>query len=75
MEESPSETSYDEVVEMLTWNTAILIALLDHHGGTVNVEKELLESIDLRKRAVRIAFNEESMTYIVESGEINDAVQ
>ncbi len=75
MEESPSETSYDEVVEMLKWNTAILIALLDHHGGMINVEKELLESIDLRKRAVRISFDEEKATYIVESGEINDAVQ
>lgn len=79
MEESFSEMSSEQKIERLVdtlkWNTAALVAILDHHGGTVRVEKDLLESIDLSKRAVRILFDEENDNYIIESGDIDNAVQ
>lgn len=69
-----SDERIEQLTEMLKWNTAALVALLDHHGGTVRVEKELLEGIDLSKRAVQLRFDTEDQNYILESGEINNAV-
>ena len=79
MEESSSETSsevtYEDLLEMLKWNTAAMVAILDHNGGTIKVEQDLLENIDLSRRAVQIRFDEENKLYIIESGDITDAVQ
>lgn len=69
-----SEQRIEQLLDMLKWNTAALVAILDHHGGTVRIEKELLESINLNSRAVRIGFDDEHGNYIIESGDI-DAVQ
>lgn len=70
MEESSSETSSDEgyaqLLEMLKWNTAAMVAILDHHGGTVRIERAVLEGIDLAERAVQISYDEENELYVVE---------
>lgn len=67
-------TQRDEFLDLLKWNAATLVIVLDHLGGTIEVPRELLEGIDLGKRAVRISLDEEKNVYIVESGEIDDAV-
>lgn len=70
MAESHSETSYDELLEILKWNAASLVAILDQHGGKALVRKEVLESIDLGKEGVRIVVTEEG-DYLIERIDIS----
>lgn len=80
MEQSPSETSFEELKALyketydnLRWVMAINSVLLQEAGGAAEINRETLESIDLNKTRVEITYDVERDVYKVE-GVYNDAV-
>lgn len=79
MAESPSEMCSEleeqrdalkayaaELYEKLRWNIGISIVMLQEAGGVVEIEKEVLESINIDTVQLMVRYDEEREIYIVE---------